>query len=40
VILLVSFFHFARRWLRNGPDLTLTPVDASAKHVALHSIDY
>ena len=40
VILLVAFFHFARRWLRNGPDLTLTPADTSTKREALHAIDY
>jgi cytochrome d ubiquinol oxidase subunit I len=40
VILLVSFLHFARRWLRNGPDLTLTPVDESTKRAAFHAIDY
>jgi len=25
VVLLSSFFYFARRWLKNGPDLTLPP---------------
>jgi cytochrome d ubiquinol oxidase subunit I len=25
VVLLSSFFYFARRWLKNGPDVTLMP---------------
>jgi cytochrome d ubiquinol oxidase subunit I len=25
VVLLVTFFNFARRWLKTGPDLTATP---------------
>ena len=40
VILISSFFHFARRWLRNGPDLTLTPVAESKERAGLHTIDY
>src|ERR1700692_719425 len=40
VVLLSSFFYFARRWLKNGPDVTLPPVDTSTKREALHAIDY
>jgi cytochrome d ubiquinol oxidase subunit I len=31
-VLIVSFFVFARRWLRKGPDLTLMPPTEPARH--------
>ncbi|MGF6853026.1 cytochrome ubiquinol oxidase subunit I [Paraburkholderia sp. CI3] len=41
VILIVSFFIFARRWLKNGPDLTLMPPPAEPiRTVGSRAIDY
>jgi cytochrome d ubiquinol oxidase subunit I len=32
VVLLSSFFYFARRWLKNGPDVTLAPPAEPSQH--------
>jgi cytochrome d ubiquinol oxidase subunit I len=43
VILLSSFFYFARRWLKNGPDLTLPPPaepSLSRQSVAQATVEY
>lgn len=40
VVLLTSFFVFARRWLHKGPDLTLRPATASSGNDHAHAIDY
>jgi cytochrome bd ubiquinol oxidase subunit I len=41
VILISSFFYFARRWLKNGPDLTLSPpAEPSHQSVAQATVDY
>ncbi|HEX3636024.1 MAG TPA: cytochrome ubiquinol oxidase subunit I [Paraburkholderia sp.] len=34
VVLLSSFFYFARRWLKNGPDVTLAPPAEPSQHSA------
>jgi cytochrome d ubiquinol oxidase subunit I len=40
-ILITSFFVFARRWLKKGPDLTLMPpVETTTRHAPHASIDY
>ncbi|MFM0412962.1 cytochrome ubiquinol oxidase subunit I [Paraburkholderia aromaticivorans] len=38
--LITSFFVFARRWLRRGPDLSLMPPVEPARHTASHAVDY
>ncbi|WP_322051629.1 cytochrome ubiquinol oxidase subunit I [Paraburkholderia bannensis] len=40
VILISSFFVFARRWLRRGPDLTLMPPVEVAHQPVPHTVDY
>ncbi|MFM0293949.1 MULTISPECIES: cytochrome ubiquinol oxidase subunit I [Paraburkholderia] len=40
VVLITSFFVFARRWLRRGPDLSLMPPVEPARHTASHAVDY
>jgi len=43
VVLLSSFFYFARRWLKNGPDLTLPPPaepSLSRQSVAQATVEY
>ncbi|TDY23462.1 cytochrome bd-I ubiquinol oxidase subunit 1 apoprotein [Paraburkholderia sp. BL6665CI2N2] len=40
VILIVSFFVFARRWLRQGPDLDLMPPAEPARQAVAHAVDY
>jgi len=40
VVLISSFFVFARRWLRKGPDLTLTPPREPAHTMSSHAVDY
>ncbi|MBN3852192.1 cytochrome ubiquinol oxidase subunit I [Paraburkholderia sp. Ac-20340] len=40
VVLITSFFVFARRWLRNGPDLTLMPPVETAHRAVPHTVDY
>jgi cytochrome d ubiquinol oxidase subunit I len=40
VILISSFFIFARRWLRTGPDLTLLPPKEASRQVAGHAVEY
>lgn len=40
VVLLLSFFVFARRWLRQGPDLSLPPPPARMEAAHVHGIDY
>lgn len=40
VVLLLSFFVFARRWLQKGPDLTLQPPQPQSVSAAAHGIDY
>ncbi|MGF6479499.1 cytochrome ubiquinol oxidase subunit I [Paraburkholderia sp. JPY419] len=40
VVLITSFFIFARRWLRQGPDLTLMPPVESQRHVVAHTVEY
>ena len=43
VVLLSSFFYFARRWLKNGPDLTLPPPaepSLSRQSVAHATVEY
>lgn len=40
VVLMASFFIFARRWLRKGPDLTLLPPAEPARASTSHAIDY
>lgn len=40
VVLISSFFVFARRWLRRGPDLTLMPPVEVAHHPVPHTVDY
>ncbi|MGF6921086.1 cytochrome ubiquinol oxidase subunit I [Paraburkholderia sp. 40] len=40
VILIVSFFVFARRWLRQGPDLDLMPPAGPARQAVAHAVDY
>ncbi|MEX3693656.1 cytochrome ubiquinol oxidase subunit I [Paraburkholderia sp. BR14263] len=40
VILITSFFVFARRWLRRGPDLGLMPPAEPARQSAAHAVDY
>jgi cytochrome bd ubiquinol oxidase subunit I len=40
VVLISSFFVFARRWLRRGPDLTLMPPVEIAHHPVPHTVDY
>jgi cytochrome d ubiquinol oxidase subunit I len=37
LVLFVSFFVFARKWLRQGPDLTLLPPPEPARFVAAPS---
>jgi cytochrome d ubiquinol oxidase subunit I len=40
-ILITSFFVFARRWLRKGPDLTLLPpAEPTARNASHASIEY
>jgi len=36
-VLLSSFFYFARRWLKNGPDLTLRPLAAPPRQSIAHA---
>ncbi|WOD13519.1 cytochrome ubiquinol oxidase subunit I [Paraburkholderia kirstenboschensis] len=33
-VLLSSFFYFARRWLKNGPDVTLPPPPRPSRHIS------
>ncbi|MFL9909127.1 cytochrome ubiquinol oxidase subunit I [Paraburkholderia sp. RL17-337-BIB-A] len=41
VVLLSSFFYFARRWLKNGPDVTLAPpVEPSHQSVSPITVEY
>jgi cytochrome bd ubiquinol oxidase subunit I len=41
VVLLSSFFHFARRWLKNGPDVTLLPpAEPSHQSVAHATVEH
>ncbi len=40
VVLISSFFVFARRWLRRGPDLTLMPPVEVAHQAVPHTVDY
>ncbi|REG48777.1 cytochrome d ubiquinol oxidase subunit I [Paraburkholderia sp. BL6669N2] len=40
VILIVSFFVFARRWLRQGPDLDLMPPAEPARQAVAHAVEY
>ncbi|WP_213301918.1 cytochrome ubiquinol oxidase subunit I [Paraburkholderia sacchari] len=40
VVLISSFFVFARRWLRRGPDLTLMPPVELAHRAVPHTVDY
>ncbi|POR52100.1 cytochrome bd-I ubiquinol oxidase subunit 1 apoprotein [Paraburkholderia eburnea] len=40
VVLISSFFVFARRWLRRGPDLTLMPPVEVAHQTVPHAVDY
>ncbi|EUC20156.1 UNVERIFIED_ORG: cytochrome d ubiquinol oxidase subunit I [Burkholderia sp. CF145] len=40
VVLITSFFVFARRWLKNGPDLTLTPPAEPAPRTTQQAIEY
>ncbi|CAM2162775.1 cytochrome bd ubiquinol oxidase subunit I [Paraburkholderia sacchari] len=40
VVLIGSFFVFARRWLRRGPDLTLMPPVELAHRAVPHTVDY
>jgi cytochrome d ubiquinol oxidase subunit I len=41
VVLLSSFFYFARRWLKNGPDVTLSPpAEPSHQSVARTAVEY
>jgi len=41
VVLLSSFFYFARRWLKNGPDLTLPPpAEPPRQSVAQATVEY
>jgi cytochrome bd ubiquinol oxidase subunit I len=40
VVLITSFFVFARRWLRRGPDLQIVPAAEPARHAAAHAVDY
>ncbi|MFL9966286.1 cytochrome ubiquinol oxidase subunit I [Paraburkholderia sediminicola] len=41
VILLSSFFYFARRWLKNGPDVTLQPAaELSHQSVAHATVEH
>ncbi|WP_322070244.1 cytochrome ubiquinol oxidase subunit I [Paraburkholderia bannensis] len=40
VVLISSFFVFARRWLRRGPDLTLMPPVEVAHQPVPHTVDY
>lgn len=40
VVLISSFFVFARRWLRRGPDLTLMPPIEVAHQAVPHTVDY
>ena len=37
VVLLSSFFHFARRWLKNGPDVTLPPPAEPSRQSVAHA---
>ena len=40
-ILITSFFVFARRWLKKGPDLTLMPpVETISRTVPHSSVEY
>lgn len=40
VVLITSFFIFARRWLRQGPDLTLMPPVKPTHRAVSHAVDY
>ncbi|WP_310631185.1 cytochrome ubiquinol oxidase subunit I [Paraburkholderia sp.] len=40
VVLITSFFVFARRWLRNGPDLALMPPVEPVRQAVPHAVDY
>ncbi|MDN7845972.1 cytochrome ubiquinol oxidase subunit I [Burkholderia multivorans] len=39
-MLIISFFVFARRWLRNGPDLTLVPPKDFVRQLHSSTINY
>ncbi|MDN0073545.1 cytochrome ubiquinol oxidase subunit I [Crenobacter sp. SG2303] len=40
VVLISSFFVFARRWLKKGPDLTMLPPAEPARVSNAHAVDY
>jgi len=39
-VLITSFFVFARRWLRRGPDLQMMPPAEPARQSIAHAVDY